>query len=212
MVMFSSPSNPVGTAITARDLQRLLTALRPDTLLVFDEAYFEYAAADPAYPDFAAILEASGAPWILLRTFSKAYGLAGLRVGYGVASDSSLIHVIDRARTPFNVNRLAQVAALAALAETDYVAGCVARTVQERERVTAALAALGYVCSPSVANFVFFDAREDASELALRLLRYGVIVKPWREPGFHGHVRVSTGTVGTNDQFLAALRTVAQPA
>jgi histidinol-phosphate aminotransferase len=110
------------------------------------------------------------------------------------------------------VNRLAQVAALAALAEADHVAGCVARTVQERERVTTALESLGYVCSPSVANFVFFDAREDASELALRLLRYGVIVKPWREPGFHGHVRVSTGTPATNDQFLAALRNTAQPA
>jgi histidinol-phosphate aminotransferase len=211
MVMFSSPSNPVGTAVTAEDLRRLLAALEPHTLLVFDEAYFEYASASPGYPDYLAILKASGVAWIMLRTFSKAYGLAGLRVGYAIACDESLIHIIDRARTPFNVNRMAQAGALAALEETDFVQECVNRTVAERERVHARMAELGYVFSPSIANFTFFDAREDASELATRLLRHGVIVKPWREAGFSRHVRVSTGTAEMNDQFLAALEAVAKP-
>jgi histidinol-phosphate aminotransferase len=210
MVMFSSPSNPLGTAISAEDLRRLLAALEPHTLLIFDEAYFEYASASPGYPDYLGILQASGAAWILLRTFSKAYGLAGLRVGYAIACDESLIRIIDRARTPFNVNRMAQAGALAALEETGFVRECVMRTVEERERVHARLAALGYVCSPSIANFSFFDAREDASELAGRLLRYGVIVKPWREPGFSRHIRVSTGTTENNDQFLAALEATAE--
>ncbi len=211
MVMFSSPSNPLGTTITAQDLQCLLAALSPNTLLVFDEAYFEYATAESTYPDFRTILQNSGASWILLRTFSKAYGLAGLRVGYCLASDASLIQVIDRARTPFNVNRLAQAAALAALDEGEYVDDCVKRTVEERERMRQSLCRLGYISSASVANFLFFDARENADSLALRLLHHGVIVKPWREAGFSRHVRVSIGSPEANEQFLAAMANAAQP-
>lgn len=211
MVMFSSPSNPLGSTIAARDLECLLAALDKNTLLVFDEAYFEYAAAEDTYPGFLEILENSGATWILLRTFSKAYGLAGLRVGYGVVSDAALVGVIDRARTPFNVNRLAQAAALAALEERDFVDDCVKRTLDERERLRESLRDLGYVSAPSVANFLFFDARENADDLAGRLLEYGVIVKPWRETGFRGHVRVSVGLPEANDQFLAAMASAARP-
>lgn len=206
LVMFSAPSNPLGTTITGADLERLLHALADDTLLVFDEAYFEYAASGESYPGFLRILERSGKTWILLRTFSKAYGLAGLRVGYAIASHASLIDVIDRARTPFNVNRFAQIAGAAALEDTSHMERCVALTIAERERVRAALDAMGYHSSPSVANFLFFHAREDASALAERLLQHGVIVKPWREPGFEQHVRVSIGLPRSNDLFLAALR------
>ena len=159
-----------------------------------------------SYPGFLAILERSDRAWILLRTFSKAYGLAGLRVGYAIASDATLIDVIDRARTPFNVNRFAQVAALAALEDTLHMEKCVALTIAERERVRAALTELGYQISPSIANFLFFDAREDASALAERLLPQGVIVKPWREPGYKQHVRVSVGLPRSNDLFLSALK------
>jgi histidinol-phosphate aminotransferase len=205
LVMFSAPSNPLGTTITGDEMQRLLEALDNETLLIFDEAYFEYASAEPSYPGFLTMLERSGKTWILLRTFSKAYGLAGLRVGYGIASDASMIDVIDRARTPFNVNRLAQVAAVAALEETGHMRECVARTVAERTRVRGALHAMGYTASPSVANFLFFNAREDASRLAEKLLPHGVIVKPWRETGYRQHVRVSIGMPRSNDLFLAAL-------
>ncbi len=206
LVMFSAPSNPLGTTISGDDLERLLHAMADDTLLVFDEAYFEYAAAAESYPEFLAILERSNRPWILLRTFSKAYGLAGLRVGYAIASDASLIDVIDRARTPFNVNRFAQVAASAALEDPGHMQHCVARTVAERERLRAELTTLGYQSSPSVANFLFFDAYEDASALAEKLLAHGVIVKPWREPGYRQHVRVSIGLPESNNLFLAALK------
>lgn len=211
LVMFSAPSNPLGTTITGGEMERLLHALGPETLLVFDEAYFEYAAAEESYPGFLAMLERSGKAWILLRTFSKAFGLAGLRVGYGIASDASLIDVIDRARTPFNVNRLAQVAALAALEETGHVSYCVERTIAERSRMREALDRMGYTSSPSVANFLFFNAREDASLLAEKLLSQGVIVKPWREPGYREHVRVSIGSARSNDLFLAALASAAVP-
>jgi histidinol-phosphate aminotransferase len=206
LVMFSAPSNPLGTTIGGDDLERLLHALAEDTLLVFDEAYFEFAAAEESYPGFLEILERSHRAWILLRTFSKAYGLAGLRVGYAIASDASLIEIIDRARTPFNVNRFAQVAAAAALEDNFHMEKCVALAIAERERVRAALNAMGYPSSPSIANFLFFDAREDASALAERLLSHGVIVKPWREPGYRQHVRVSIGLPHSNDLFLTALK------
>lgn len=205
MVMFSAPSNPLGVTITGSDMERLLAALSAGTMLIFDEAYYEYAAAEESYPGFLRMLERSGATWILLRTFSKAYGLAGLRVGYGIASDPALIGLIDRARTPFNVNRLAQIAAVAALHEQGYVGECVRRTIAERERVRAALTAMGYRATPSVANFLFFDAREDASKLAEKMLVDGVIVKPWRERGYEKHIRVSIGSPRSNDMFLAAL-------
>jgi histidinol-phosphate aminotransferase len=206
LVMFSAPSNPLGTNIDGDELQRLLHALPEDSLLVFDEAYFEYAAAEESYPGFLNILERSNQNWIVLRTFSKAYGLAGLRVGYAIASDASLIDVIDRARTPFNVNRFAQIAATAALEDAAHMQNCIALTIAERERMRSALTAMGYISSPSIANFLFFNAHEDASALAERLLPHGVIVKPWREPGYLQHVRVSVGLPRSNDLFLAALK------
>jgi histidinol-phosphate aminotransferase len=208
MIMFSNPSNPVGTSIAGDDMRRLLSAVGDSTLIVFDEAYFEYAAEDASYPSFAQMLEQSQHPWLLLRTFSKAYGLAGLRIGYAMASDAALIHLMDRVRGPFNVNRLALVAARAALQEYDFVQECISQTIAERERVRQALNALGYHPAPSLANFLFFDAQEDSFGLAQRLLPQGVIVKPWREPGFTTHIRVSIGSPRANDQFLAALAKV----
>jgi hypothetical protein len=99
---------------------------------------------------------------------------------------------MNRVRTPFNINRLAQCAALAAWSDTAYVADSVKHAIRERERMRDALTTMGYACAPSLANFLFFDAREDADALAQRLMRAGVIVKPWREPGFTRCVRVSS--------------------
>jgi histidinol-phosphate aminotransferase len=210
MVILSNPSNPTGGSITAADMNRLIAALSEDTLLVFDEAYFEYAATDPSYPAFLPMLKRCPTPWLMLRTFSKAYGLAGLRVGYGIASDAALVSLMNRVRSPFNVNRLAQAGAIAALEEAGFVQDCVARTIAERERMKSELTDAGYRVAPSRSNFLFVDAGEDASELAVRLLHHGVIVKPWREPGFTGHFRVSTGTPRENDQFLRALAAVVE--
>jgi histidinol-phosphate aminotransferase len=204
MLIFGNPSNPVGTSITAEDLRLILSRIGPQTLLVFDEAYLEYAATDPSYPDFLSILETAQTPWLMLRTFSKAYGLAGVRVGYAIASDPELISLMDRVRAPFNVNRLAQIAAIAALEDMNYVRGVVRRTIGERERVRAALMSRGYRTSPSRANFLFVQAREDSSDLSRRLLTKGVIVKPWQEPGYEDHLRVSIGSPEDNDLFLDA--------
>jgi len=210
VLLFGNPSNPVGTSITAPGLRRILSHLSPETLVIFDEAYLEYASADPAYPDFFAVLSEYEIPWLILRTFSKAYGLAGLRVGYAISSDVALIDLMDRVRAPFNVNRLAQVAAIAALDDMPYVDRIVAYTTAERERMRCELESLGYRAAPSLANFLFVQAHENAGELAERLLRMGVIVKPWREPGFNDHVRVSVGSPEANAQFLSAWKNIAR--
>jgi histidinol-phosphate aminotransferase len=118
--------------------------------------------------------------------------------------------LMDRVRAPFNVNRLAQLAAIAALDDMAYVEQVVERTVEERNRMRAELNSLGYRTAPSLANFLFVQAREDASELADRLLTKGVIVKPWREPAFRDHLRVSIGSHAANNQFVAAWKMLAR--
>nr|WP_298964267.1 histidinol-phosphate transaminase [uncultured Halomonas sp.] len=212
MLMFSSPSNPVGSTLSANQLDRLLNALTPATLLVFDEAYYEYAQASPDYPDVLARLSQQQTPWIVLRTFSKAYALAGLRLGYGVVSSPALADLIDRLRTPFNVNRLAQVAALAALQDETYLNMGLKATIRERERVTKMLKDMHLTVVPSQANFLFFRTEQASDALHQVLLTHGVIVKPWLETGYTHWVRVSIGSRDQNDQFLAALSASLQPA
>jgi|TARA_R110001583_G_scaffold2199_3_gene16221 histidinol-phosphate aminotransferase len=212
MLMLSSPSNPVGSALSANQLNQLLNALTPATLLVFDEAYYEYAQASPDYPDVLARLSQQQTPWIVLRTFSKAYALAGLRLGYGIVSSPALADLIDRLRTPFNVNRLAQVAALVALQDETHLNTGLEATIRERERVTKALRDMHLTVVPSQANFLFFRTDQASDALHETLLTHGVIVKPWRESGYTHWVRVSIGSRDQNDQFLAALSASLQPA
>jgi histidinol-phosphate aminotransferase len=205
MLLVSNPSNPVGCAMDGAQIRRLLSCVSPGTLVVWDEAYYEYAVATPGYADCRALLAESGLPWLVLRTFSKAYGLAGLRIGYGIASDSRLADLMNRVRTPFNINHLAQCAAVAALSDPEHVAASVAHVSSEREAMRASLLALGYRPARSCANFLFFDAHEDAVALSQRLLHEGVIVKPWRETGYANCLRVSIGSRDDNDLFIRAL-------
>lgn len=208
LLMFSCPSNPVGTTLTADELQHLLDALPAHTLLIFDEAYYEYAQAQADYPDCLAMLEASGKPFILLRTFSKAYALAGLRIGYGITSDAMLANLVDRLRTPFNINRIAQAAAVAALADDEHLKAVQELASLERARMTTAMQALGLTPLPSGGNFLFFETPHEAETVNTALLQQGVIVKPWRESGYTRFLRVSVGCREDNDVFLAALAKV----
>jgi histidinol-phosphate aminotransferase len=208
MLLVSNPSNPVGCAMDGAQIRRLLSCVSPGTLVVWDEAYYEYAVATPDYADCLAMLAESGLPWLALRTFSKAYGLAGLRIGYGIASDSRLADLMNRVRTPFNINHFAQCAAVAALSDVEHVAASVAHVNRERDAMRVSLLALGYTPARSCANFLFFDAREDAVALSQRLLHEGVIVKPWREKGYTTCLRVSIGSSDDNDLFIGALTRV----
>ncbi|WP_449632146.1 histidinol-phosphate transaminase [Rahnella aceris] len=208
MLIFSNPSNPVGCMLNREGFTRIINAAPADCVLVIDEAYFEYCGTDAAYPDSLLVLAEQPRPWIVLRTFSKAYGLAGLRVGYGLASHPELVNLLDRVRTPFNINRSAQVAAVAALQDKQHVRDSIALVTALREDMAAELTALGFNVASSCANFLFFDCGRPATELAQRLLTYGVIIKPWRETGYENWIRVSIGNEQDNRQFIDSLKRI----
>lgn len=213
LVMFSTPSNPVGCALNDAGLRVLVDACPLDAVLVVDEAYFEYAVGRD-YADSLKVLSNQPRPWIVLRTLSKAYGLAGLRVGYGLASDVNLVSLLDRVRTPFNVNAFAQVAAVAVLRDLKHLNRVVSATVHERQYLTERLHALeamrayGLRIVPSLGNFLFIDVGRSSSDVATALMRNGVIVKPWLESGFQTFIRVTVGRREDNEHFLQALAEV----
>ena len=204
VVFLSSPWNPVGPALDSAALARLIAAVRPGTLFVLDEAYFEYA--DESLPDGIEALRDSDVAWVVLRTFSKAYGLAGLRVGYAVCADAEIARVIGAAKTPFNVNGAAQLAAVAALADEAWMKASVTGIRRERARVATALEGMGLHGAPSQTNFLFFDTGRDSAGVAAALLQEGVIVKPWREAGYETWLRATIGKPADNDRLIAALR------
>ncbi len=206
-----TPSNPVGCIFGSPDFERLVDATPAETLLVIDEAYHEYARLNPSYPDSLARLKSAGNSWMVLRTFSKAWGLAGLRVGYGIVSDANLAQYLHRVRTPFNVNRAAQVAALAALNDEAFMAAAARETVGRRDRLRAALLGLrvpGLRIAPSSANFLFLDIGQPNASANEALLTRGVLVKPWKETGFESFLRVSIGSDNENTRFIRALSDV----
>ncbi|MBO9651895.1 MAG: histidinol-phosphate transaminase [Variovorax sp.] len=211
VAMIANPSNPVGCMSDVKAFARLLEATPPGTLLVIDEAYYEYARLASGFPDALAMLREQSRPWIVLRTFSKAWGLAGLRVGYGIASDAALIQWLDRVRTPFNVNEAAQAAALAAWGDEAFMAQAVEETVKQREVLVQQLRDLarpGMRIAPSAANFLFIDLARPNAPVNEALLSRGIIVKPWKEPGFESFIRVSIGTAEDNARFVGALRDI----
>lgn len=207
MLMFANPMNPVGAWLNPENLSKVIDATHPKTLIVLDEAYFEYANGND-YASGIACLKASPNPWIVLRTFSKAWGLAGLRIGFGICSSPELKQAMDKTRTPFNVNSFAQAAALAALKDTPHMQKCVDATLIERKSVRAILEAKGYKVAPSNGNFLFFQAKGCADTTNHELLKRGVIVKPWKQKPYDSFFRVSIGTSSENKHFLHALSAI----
>lgn len=204
IVFISSPSNPVGKALSRPQLECLLNAVQPETLFVLDEAYFELI--DPDYPDGLGVLaDRPGLSWAVLRTFSKAYGLAGLRVGYGITSNDCIALNMRATLTPFNVNAAAQAAAIAALGDEGWMLGAVAKIRHDRTLLADRLRAMGIGVVPSQTNFLFLDLKTEAAPVADALLRKGIIVKPWREAGYTNFLRVSIGTAGDNERFAREL-------
>ena len=208
ILIFSTPSNPAGPALDEVGLRRLLAAVPQGTLVVYDEAYSEYLPPDLRF-DVAGILGQSGLDWMILRTFSKAWGLAGARVGFGIASHTDLTRAIMKVRTPFAVNAFAAVAAEAALQDLHHMQRGVDLAIAEREKIRAGLVALGHRVAPSAGNFVFFDTGETASAFAERLRHHGVLIKAWLEDPYATWARVSTGTAEETAIFLAAVAAIA---
>lgn len=203
LIFIANPNNPTGTYLTKGEISSFMRDLPPDVLVVLDEAYHEYATA-PDYPDGLELL-GERERFIVLRTFSKCYGLAGLRIGYGVAN-IRLIDYLNRGRRPFNVNAVAQAAALAALDDQEHVRTSREMNRREMDRVVSELRGLGLKVPDSQANFILVDFGRDDRKVFKDMLKHGVIVRPMGNYSLITSVRVTIGTPQQNDKFLAAVR------
>jgi histidinol-phosphate aminotransferase len=174
LLFVCNPNNPTGTYSTAAEVARLLEAVPDDVIVVFDEAYAEYVTAGD-YPDTLAVLR-QHPNTVILRTFSKVYGLPALRIGYGIASPE-LVDYMNRVRQPFNANGLAQRAALAALSDTAHVRASLAVNAAGRERLEALFTRLGLAFLPTQANFVYVNVGMDGAEVFRACLQEGVIIR-----------------------------------
>ncbi|MGC9239384.1 MAG: histidinol-phosphate transaminase [Acidithiobacillus sp.] len=202
LIFIANPNNPTGTWWRAAELERFLASVPAHALVVIDEAYAELME-DPQYPDALAFLSRFENV-VVLRTFSKAYGLAGLRCGYGVAR-AGLIALLERMRQPFNVNTLAQVAALAALGDRAHLAATRDNNRLGLQQLQRGLLALGLTTLPAAGNFITFFAPGGGRQVYEALLRRGVIVRPLEPYGLSEYLRVSVGTPEENQRFLQSL-------
>jgi histidinol-phosphate aminotransferase len=199
LVFVCNPNNPTGTVVDRDSVDRFLARVPEDCLVVFDEAYREFVTV-PGFPDGIDLL-AGHTNVAVLRTFSKAYGLAALRVGYAIAA-VEVIGALRKVRVPFGVNGLAQVAAVASLAADSEMRDRVDRVVAERTRVIDAIAALGLDVVDSEANFFWLPLAGYASVLGAYCERAGVVLRPFADVG----VRVTIGSPTENERLLRTLR------
>jgi histidinol-phosphate aminotransferase len=205
LVFVCNPNNPTGTAVRRPELERFLDAVPAETLVVLDEAYREFVT-DPDVPDGLELMR--GRPNVaVLRTFSKAWGLAGLRVGYLIAEDPAVADAVRRTHVPFSVSMPAQAAAVAALGSDEEVRRRCAAVTAERERLTAGLRDRGLDVADSQANFVWLPLGERTAEVAAALEARAVITRPFPGDG----IRVTVGTPEEDDVFLTALDGVLAP-
>jgi histidinol-phosphate aminotransferase len=205
LVFVANPNNPTGTWITRGDLEAFLERVPEDVIVVLDEAYTEYVEASdmPSGLDYV-----SSRPNLLVsRTFSKAYGLAALRVGYAI-SDPAIADAMNRVRQPFNVNSLALAAAVAALEDVNYLGESRVLNRQGMLQLEAGFTDMGLDWIPSRGNFIAVDLRREAAPVFQALLREGVIVRPVANYGMPNHLRVTIGLKNENQRFLHALAKV----
>jgi histidinol-phosphate aminotransferase len=205
LVFIANPNNPTATMSTADEVEHFMTRVPERTIVIFDEAYIEFALG-PDFPDTLAYVK-QGRKVAVLRTFSKAASLAGLRVGYCIA-DPDAVSLMNRIRQPFNVNALAQAAALAALDDDAHVLECVRMIEAGRHFLYDEFKALGVKYVPSRANFILVDVGRSAADIYQKLLHEGVIVRPLTSFGMETALRVTVGTPEENRRFVKALRTV----
>ncbi len=198
-LMLCNPNNPTGTSVGAGEFDRFVAALPEHVVLVVDEAYFEFVRR-PDFPDVVSLLGQRPGT-LVLRTFSKLHGLAGIRIGYGIA-DAELASYLERARHPFNVNRLAEVAALAALDDHEHARRTLETNRTGIEYLSAALGKMGIETWPTDANFMLAKTGADVFD---PLLRLGVIVRPLAGFGLTEHIRVTIGLPEENERFIKAL-------
>jgi histidinol-phosphate aminotransferase len=205
LVFLNNPNNPTGTVISRSDFERFREALSKDVVIVLDEAYMEFA--DPALTFTGLEYQEGNPPVVVLRTFSKAYGLAGLRVGYGVMP-AAMAEFLNRVRQPFNVNVLAQVGALAALDDETFFLRTLETVREGLGFLFRELALLGFPAFPTQTNFFLIDVGTDARKVYEALLWRGVIVRAMNSYGLSTHIRVTVGRPEENQRLINALKEV----
>ncbi|MBN3564538.1 histidinol-phosphate transaminase [Aliamphritea spongicola] len=205
MIFIANPNNPTGTWLSKAALQSFLEKVPEDVLVVLDEAYTEYVA-ESDFPN-GLELQKTFKNLIVTRTFSKAYGLAAMRVGYAVATPE-ITDLLNRVRPPFNVNSLALAAAVAALGDEEHLQRSVSLNAQGMQQLEQGFASLGLSWIPSVGNFITLDCGQDAAPVYQGLLQEGVIVRPVANYGLPNHLRITVGLPEENQRCLDALQKV----
>jgi len=203
LLFIANPNNPTGTTVTHYEVEELLRDLPPHVIVVLDQAYYEYVTDEHSARGLNFVR--SGHNVVVLHTFSKAYALAGLRVGYGIARPE-IAAFLQQVRGPFNVNTLAQVAAVASLDDDNQCSRALEVNEEGKEQFTQAFEAMGLEYVPSQANFVLVDVARDAKEVELELMKRGVIVRSGF--GLPQHIRVTIGTRDMNERFISSLRAI----
>jgi histidinol-phosphate aminotransferase len=215
IIYISNPNNPTGTLIPAKELDRFLDQVPEHVIVVLDEAYYDFAQYFAAIRgvDYSHALDyvSKGRKVVVLRTFSKAHGLAGVRVGYGIGP-AELMSYFARMRTTFSVSVVAQAAALAALDDEAHTQKTLKNNAEQSERLNAGIAELGYHPIPTWANFLYCELGDDAAAVAKRLQAEGVIVRPLGPWGAPTSIRITIGTPEQNDIFLNAFKRVMERA
>ena len=205
IIYLANPNNPTGTIFTRSEFEKFINTVPEEIIVIVDEAYFEYVE-DPIYPN-SLDYHSKYKNIVTVRTFSKIYGLAGLRVGYGVGHEE-LISYVNRVREPFNVNSLAQVAAEAALDDKNHIDNTKSLNSSGLKYLAEKFDELGIKYTPSFTNFILIDLEEDPMPVYNSLLREGVIVRPVGGYGLKSHLRVSVGLEEENERFIMALKKV----
>jgi len=203
VVFIANPDNPTGTYLNHKEIEDFLTKIPKKVLVFFDEAYFEFAPGD--FPQTLKFLKNRG-NIIVARTFSKAYGLAGLRIGYGITT-KELAGILNKIREPFNINRFAQVAALAALKNKEFLNKVVAHLKKEKNYLYNELKKCNLSFSESVTNFILVDLNKDTKNLYDYLLKRGVIVRELGGWGLANFFRITVGLSKENKKFIKYLKT-----
>ncbi|MFA5196173.1 MAG: histidinol-phosphate transaminase [Bacteroidales bacterium] len=201
VIFIANPDNPTGTYLNQKEIEKFIKSIPKNVLVVFDEAYFDFAPSD--FPKTFDFLRKRG-NIIIMRTFSKVYGLAGLRIGYAVATEE-IANVLNKIREPFNINRFAQVAALAAVKNEKFLKNTRAYILNEKEYLYKELHRLNVSFRKSATNFVLIEFKKDTSNLNAYLLKKGIIIRPLSGWGLKNYFRVTAGFRKENEKFISCL-------
>jgi len=205
LIYIANPNNPTGTMVTREEVEEFFRNVPDNVLVIMDEAYYEYID-DPQFPDSFKYLR-EGRDILILRTFSKIYGLAGVRLGYGIAKKETIAN-LSKLRISFNVNRLSQIAGMAALDDEDHAQRGRAVNEEGKEFLSDAYRKLGLFYLPTYANFFFVDFGKDSQIVFEALQQKGIITRPIKEYGFPHALRITIGTEAQNKKLIRALKDV----